>query len=106
MKTRLALNIFLFRAFCTAKYVHFLQRAFYLLVPTSNAYTGRFLHAFNFYLQYNYYLIAFFSWTSIRQVVLENKYLLLYSCRLVARKDMITCVVIQEIIFYRSVLVD
>lgn len=63
MKTRLALTSSFnthFRAISSAKYVHFLQRAFYLLVPTSGAYTGRFLLAFNFHLQYNYYLIAYF----------------------------------------------
>ena len=48
-----------------------------MLVPTSGAYTGRFFLAFNYHLQYNYSLIPFFfSWTLIRQVVLESKYLL------------------------------
>jgi len=59
MKMRLALNTH-FRAISTAKYVHFLQMALYLLVATNGAYTGRFLLAFNFHLQYNYYLIAYF----------------------------------------------
>ena len=85
-----------------------------MLVPTSGAYTGRFPLAFNFHLQYVYYLITYFFWSSMGQVVLKNKYLLLHSGRLVARKDsyflfhldMITCVVIEEIIFYRSVRVD
>ena len=81
----------LFKAISTAKYVNFLQRVLYLLVAMSGTYTGRFLLQFNFHFQYNNYYygtsLHIFSWISVRQVVLENKYLLLHSCRLVARKQ-------------------
>ena len=79
MKKRLALDT-RFRAILTAKYVHFLQRSFYLLVPTSGAYTGRFLLAFNFHLQYNYYLTPCFFLEFNEAGRLGKKYLLLHSC--------------------------
>ena len=81
-----------------------------MLVPTSGAYTGRFLLAFNFHLQYNYYLIAYFFLDFNKAGCLGKQIPLTLQLQTSSKKRQLLSVslrddhVIEEIIFYRSVL--